>query len=179
MEEKNNMSEDSVSKKEWLHEEYLSAIKAYQEKNYKVAFEKANDLLDKGLSEAAYLLGKAYYYGHGTNVDYNKAIYYISYQHPRTEKVDKQERDLLEKLLEMRDKTGYSACLGIASAILLFFWMIVTGFFLKHTMLAVITTLFLTAVSAGFYLTYRKRYIFDFSYCFFVFGCMFLSILIL
>lgn len=155
------------------------AEEAYKAGSYKVAYDKAVRLFENGVGEAASLLGAAYYAGNGTKKDYNRALYYMSYPHTRSVEKNKKERMLLEKLLEMRDKTAYNILLCMSGIVLIFLVMIITKFFFLHTGLALISMFLLAAGGIALVFVYRKRYIFDFSWCFFLLGCMFLSILML
>lgn len=174
------ISDDSeVNDKEALLSELNSAEDAYIYKNYRMALEKSKMLFENGVSSAASLLSKVYFYGNGTWKDYNKALFYLTYPHKKTVQQDIEERVMLESLLELRDKVMYSLMVCWAGTAITFLFMIVTGFFDKHLGFAIFNTVLLIAGSILFVMTCKRKHIFDFGYWFLVLGCIFLSVLIL
>lgn len=164
---------------EELQRELKNAEMAYDAKLYRTAYEKANKLFESGINAAAGLLGMAYYTGNGTKQDYNKAMYYLSYPHARSEEKEQREREVLESILEMRDKAGYSVMMCLAGSLIVFIFMLITNFFFRCTVLAIAEAGLLAAGCVIFIRAYRRRYIFDFSNWFLLLGCMFLSVLML
>lgn len=174
------ISDDSgMNDKEALLSELNSAEAAYIYKNYRAALEKSKMLFENGVSSATSLLSRAYFYGNGTRKDYNKALFYLTFPHKKTVQQDKEERVMLDSLLELRDKAMYSAMVCCAGTVITFLFMIVTGFFVRHLGFAIFNTALLIAGSILFVITYKRKLIFDFSYWFFILGCMFLIVLIL
>ena len=171
--------EPEIDDKEALLSELSSAETLYEFKNYRVALEKSKTLFENGISSAAVLLSKAYFYGHGTHKDYNKALFYLTYPHKKTRLQDKLERTMLDSLLELRDKSMYSAIICLVGSALAFFFMLLSGFFGKHLGFALFNTALLVAGGSLFVMIYKKKLIFDFSYWFLVLGFMFLIVLIL
>lgn len=172
-------TEIEVDDQETLINELNSAEASYNSKRYPAAFEKAKKLFDNGMTSAATLLSQCYYYGNGTRKDYNKALYYLTYPHKRSREQDKVEYAMLDNLLELRDKSMYSATVCLIGSLLAFIFMIVTGFFAKHLVFALFNTALLVAGSVLFIMSYKRKLIFDFSYWLLILGCMFLIILIL
>lgn len=170
---------DRVSSKIELIDELKYVNAAYQDKNYKTVIEKGTVLFEKGMHSVANVLGKVYYDGYGIKKDYNKSMYYLTYPHSKSRNQDIEERVILEELLSMRDNTMYSSLFCIIGSVLVLLFMCVTKFFISHTALAIIGTLFLIAGSVVSGIIYKKKYIFDFSYYFFLLGCMFFGVLIL
>lgn len=171
--------EPKTDDKEALLNELSSAETSYEFKNYRAALEKSKTLFENGVGSAAVLLSKAYFYGHGTHKDYNKALYYLTYPHKKTRLQDKEERTMLDSLLELRDKAMYSAIICLVGSALTFFFMLLSGFFGKHLGFALFNTALLVAGGSLFVMTYKKKLIFDFSYWVLVLGFMFLIVLIL
>ena len=169
---------DKVNEEELINE-FKSTQIAYAYKNYGVALEKSKRLFKNGFNDSALLLSRMYFYGNGTFRDYNKALFYLSYPHKKTEKQDEEERKMLDGLLLLRDKTMYTAVIGLAEAFILFLFMSISGFFDRHTGFAFFNTALLIAGIVMFILTYKKKLIFDFSYYFLISGMMFLIVLIL
>lgn len=171
--------ESQVENKEDLLSELGSAEVAYEYKNYRVALEKSQTLFENGVGSSAVLLGKAYFYGHGTRKDYNKALFYLTYPHKKTRQQDKEERTMLNSLLELRDKAMYSSVICLIGSAIAFLFMLIAGFFSEHLSFALFNTALLFAGSALFVVTYKRKLIFDFSYWFLILGCMILIILLL
>lgn len=171
--------EPKVDDKEALLNEFGSAEAAYEYKNYRVALEKSKILFENGVSSAAVLLSRAYFYGHGTRKDYNKALFYLTYPHKKSKQQDKEEQTMLNSLLELRDKTMYSTVVCLAGSVIAFLFILFTGFFNKQTGFALFNTALLVAGDILFVMTYKRKLIFDFSCWFFILGCMFLIVLIL
>ena len=169
--------EPKVDDKEALLSELSSAEAAYEYKNYRAALEKSKTLFDNGVSAAAVLLSKSYFYGNGTRKDYNKALFYLTYPHNKTRQQDKEERVMLDGLLELRDKAMYSAVVCLVGAVFAFLFMLTTGFFVQHLGFALFNTALLVAGSYLFVITYKRKLIFDFSFWFLIVGCMFLIIM--
>ena len=172
-------NESGVEDKEALLNELSSAEEAYANKYYRAAFEKSETLFENGVSSAAVLLSKAYYHGQGTHKDFNKALFYLTYPHKRTRQQDKEERIMLDSLLEMRDKSMYLSVVALAGSVLAFLFMFVTGFWSKHIAFALFNTAVLVAGSILFVMSYRRKLIFDFSYWFLILGITSLIVLIL
>ena len=170
--------ESKVDDKEVLLNELNSAKAAYEYKNYRAALEKSKILFKNGVSSSAILLSKAYFYGYGTRKDYNKALFYLTYPHKKNGQQDKEERTMLDGLLELRDKSIYSAVICLAGSAIVFLFILVAGIFSKYTGFALFNTAILIAGGVLFGITYKRRLIFDFSYWFLVLGCMFLIVLI-
>ena len=171
--------EPKTDDKEALLNELSSAESSYEFKNYRAALEKSKTLFENGVGSAAVLLSKAYFYGHGTHKDYNKALFYLTYPHKKTKLQEKEERTMLDSLLELRDRATYSAIICLVGTVLTFFFMLISGFFGAHLGFALFNTALLIAGGFLFVMTYKKKLIFDFSYWFLVLGCMFLIVLIL
>lgn len=174
-----NCDEATSSDNGALVNEMLSAEFAYDNKNYLVALEKSNMLFNKGVATSATILGKAYFYGHGTRKDYNKALFYLTYPHWKSRQQDKEERYLLERLLELRDKSMYSAIICLFGSVLALLFMLVSGFFSEHLVFSLFNTALLVVGGVLFVITYKKKLIFDFSYWFLILGCIILATLIL
>ena len=172
--------EPKVDDKEVLLNELSSAEAAYEHKNYRAALEKSKILFENGVSSSAILLSKAYFYGFGTRKDYNKALFYLTYPHKKNGQQDKEERTMLDSLLELRDKAMYSAVVCLAGTAVIFLLMLAAGFFTEseYTGFAFLITALLVAGGALFGITYKRKLIFDFSYWFLILGCMFLIVLI-
>ena len=168
-----------VDDKEVLLNELSSAEAAYKCRDYRVALEKSKALFENGVGSAAALLSKSYFYGYGTYKDYNKALFYLTYPHKKSRQQDKEERAMLNSLLELRDKAMYSAAVCLAGSVLALLFMLVTGFFSNHLVFALFNTALLAAGNLLFAMTYEKKLIFDFSYWFLILGCMILIVLIL
>ena len=151
----------------------------YEDKNYRAALEKSKILFEKGINPAEVLLSKAYFYGQGTHKDYNKALFYLTYPHKRSKQQDKDERTMLSHLLILRDKATYSAVICLLESVILFLFMLITGFFSKHPFFTLFNMAVLLVGSILFVIAYKKKFIFDFSYWFLILGCMFLEVLIL
>lgn len=162
-----------------LISELISAGIAYEDEKYQVALEKSNMLFDKGVATSATILSKAYFYGHGTRKDYNKAMYYLTYPHWKSKQQDREERNLLERLLELRDKSMYSAIICLFGSVLALLFMLVSGFFSEHLVFSLFNTALLVVGGVLFVITYKKKLIFDFSYWFLILGCIILATLIL
>ena len=152
---------------------------AYRSGNYKAALAKGIILFENGVSSMANLLGKAWFYGKGTRKDYNKALYYFSSPHKKTKDQDMEERILLEQLLKMRDQTLYSIIICLICSAVVFLFMVFSGFFTGHMVLALIYLFVLAAGSVLLLTMFKKKLIFDLSYWFLVLGGMFLSIIML
>lgn len=175
-----NSNEPKVDDREVLLNELNNAEAAYEYyKNYRVALEKSKMLFENGVSSSAVLLSKAYFYGHGTGKDYNKALFYLTYPHKKTRQQDKEERNMLDSLLEMRDKTMYSTVVCLIGSVITLLFMVSVGFFSRHIGFAFFNTVLLTLGCVMFMITYKKKFIFDFSYWFLILGCIFLSVLVL
>lgn len=167
-----------VDDKDAFLNELSSAEEAYESKNYYAAVEKSKILFKNGVSASALLLGKAYYYGHGTHKDYNKALFYLTYPHKKSKEQDKEERIMLNSLLELRDKSMYSDGMCLVGSVFAFLFMLITGFFSEHLGFALFNTALLIAGGVLFVMAYKRKLIFDFRYWFLILGCMILIILI-
>lgn len=172
-------NEQNAQNNEVLIDELNSAENSYEDKNYSIALEKSKMLFKNGVSFSASRLGRMYFSGNGTPRDYNKALFYLSYPHQKTRKQDEEERAMIEELLGLRDKTMYTAIIGLLGSVVLFLFMVTTSFFSRHIGFAIFNTALLVAISVLFISTYKKRLIFDFSYFFFILGVMLLIVLIL
>ncbi len=165
--------------KEILLQELYSAEIAYQEQEYSAAVEKGERLFEQGVNSAALVLSKAYYYGQGTLRDYNKAFFYLTYPHRKNKEEDKEERGMLEHLLELRDKTTYSALAGLAGSVLVLLFLAASDFFRQYPGFAAFFTVVLAVGSLFLLMMCKRKRIFDFSYWFLLLGCMFLTVLLL
>lgn len=162
-----------------MQEDLESAEAAYKAQEYRTAFEKADRLFAHGVKEAAGLLGVTYYTGKGTKKNYNEAMRYFSYPHRKSSERDREEREIMERLLEMRDKTANSVPLCLTGTLLVIFFMLISGFYVTHAVFATVNTVILITGGAILAAVYRRRYIFDFSWYFFVLGCMLLCTVVL
>lgn len=171
--------ESKVDDNEVLLNELSSAEAAYEYKNYRAALEKSKMLFENGVSSSAVLLSKAYFYGNGTPKDYNKALFYLTYPHKKTRLQDKEERTMLDSLLELRDKTMYLDIVCLVGSVITFFFMFASGFFGEHLGFALFNTALLIVAGPLFFISYKRKLIFDFSYWFLILGFMFLIVLIL
>lgn len=172
-------SESEVNERDELLDELRSAEAAYDNQKYRTAFRKSKMLFNRGVSSAAVILSRAYYYGYGTNKNYDKALFYLSYPHRKSSQQDKEERSILENLLELRDKSMYSAIICLAGSVVLFLFMFFTGFFRTHEYYAIFNTALLVTGCVQFVMTLFMKLIIDFSYWFLIIGLMFLFVAIL
>ena len=86
---------------------------------------------------------------------------------------------MLDRLLELRDQSMYSAIVCSVGTVLVFLFMLVDRFFNEYLGFALFNTALLAAGGALFVIAYKRKFIFDFSYWFLILGCMFLVVLIL
>lgn len=171
--------ESEINDRKALQNEWNNAQTAYKNESYKTAFVKSEVLFHNGVGSAASLLSKAYYYGNGTYKDYNKALFYLTYPHSKNRAEEKEERAMLDTLLDLRDKSKYSAILCMVGSLIVFLLMLLSGFYGRNLAFAIFNTVLLVAGDALFVMTCKKKLIFDFSYWFLILGCMLLIILIL
>lgn len=172
-------NKEGIKDNEVIMKELNSAEVLYEGKNYGIALEKSKILFKNGVGASASLLGRMYFNGYGTIRDYNKALFYLSYPHKNTRKQDEEERKIVEGLLRLRDKTMYTAIIGLIGSIALFLFMLFSGFFGRHMGFALFNTALLIAAGVLFMTSYKKKLIFDFSYYFLISGVMFLTVLVL